>query len=73
MKYYIINNWYALGGNLYMHYSHVGKSSKWGYWGCMDDFSDDQFKNAPKYKALREISAMPLEGYKLVPAPQPGK
>lgn len=73
MKYYIVNNWYGLGANLYMHYSHVGKSSQWGYWGCMDDFTEDQFENAPKYKALREISAMPLVGYELVPEPKPGK
>jgi len=72
IKYYIVNNWFALGGGLFTYYSHVGGYSIWGYWGCLDDFSEDQFENAPKYKALREISEMPLEGYELIPTPEIG-
>jgi len=46
-------NWFKAGGNLFMHYSSVVKSSKYGRWGLLEWY-DQKTKNT-KYSTLLEI------------------
>jgi hypothetical protein len=42
--------WTELGGDLFCHYSSVGKWSKWGSWGLME-YGDQDPMSAPKFRA----------------------
>lgn len=44
-----INNWYESGGSLFMHFSDIGISSKYGSWGALESLGQ---KDSPKWKAL---------------------
>lgn len=45
----LLQNWQDAGGTLFMHFSDVGKPSKWGSWGALE--AVDQ-PSSPKYDAL---------------------
>ena len=61
LQYYIMDNWYDLGANLFMYFAHIGPSSQYGYWGNLDNLSLNQFITAPKFAALKLISQVQYE------------
>lgn len=48
-----ISNWYKAGGGLFMHFSDIGTSSKYGSWGALESLNQ---KNSPKWKALLKFT-----------------
>jgi hypothetical protein len=50
------DNWFGLGGSLYMYFSHAGAYSRYGCWGLTEDIVDT---NTYKYQAIRELTASP--------------
>ncbi len=48
----LLNDWQKAGGNLFMHFSDIGKPSKWGSWGALEHVNQD---SSPKYKALMDF------------------
>lgn len=46
-----LNAWEKIGGDLFCHFSSVGKWSKWGCWGLIQYYDDQP---SPKYKAVIE-------------------
>lgn len=47
-----LNQWKNLGGGLFMHYSDIGKPSKWGSWGALENVYQ---QSSPKYDALMDF------------------
>ena len=62
---YIVDNWYDIGAGLFMYFSHIGPSTQYGYWGNLDNLSEDQFISAPKFAALKIISQLQYDECKL--------
>jgi hypothetical protein len=48
-----LSNWTEAGGGLFCVFSSMGRYSKWGSWGVLENAAQDLGK-APKYQALRE-------------------
>ncbi len=48
-----LKNWQEVGGELWCAFSSVGRYTKWGSWGALEHFDQDE-KTAPKFQALRE-------------------
>ncbi|NEO64408.1 MAG: cellulose-binding protein, partial [Moorea sp. SIO4G2] len=45
----LLNEWKNQNGGLFMHFSDIGKPSKWGSWGALEHVYQ---KSSPKYDAL---------------------
>jgi hypothetical protein len=45
----LLTDWQKAGGTLFMHFSDIGKPSKWGSWGALEHVNQD---SSPKYNAL---------------------
>jgi hypothetical protein len=50
-----INNWYAIGGELSMHYNLATAYSMWGSWGLVERIGTD----SPKSAAIEAVLAQP--------------
>lgn len=48
----VITQWYNLGGGLFMNFSDISPSTKWGSWGSLEYINQD---SSPKYDALMNI------------------
>jgi hypothetical protein len=51
----LTNNWYPLGGDLFMYFTLNGNSSRYGCWGAIEDITKPA---TPKYLALKSISGL---------------
>ena len=47
------DNWFALGGDLYMYFSHCSAYSRYGAWGLSEDINH---LNTPKWQAIYELT-----------------
>ncbi len=59
----LLNNWFPSGGELYMHFSHVGRYSTYGFWGLTEDITN---LNTPKWLGAAQVMAA------AIPPAQPG-
>jgi len=48
-----ITKWGQLGGGLFMNFTDINPSTKWGSWGVLETISQT---SSPKYDALKELS-----------------
>ncbi len=48
-----LDAWTTTGGDLFCHYSSVGRWTKWGSWGLLQHYDDDPAQS-PKLRAVRE-------------------
>ncbi len=46
-----LNQWYGLGGGLFMNFSHIASPSQWGSWGILE-YQNQPRAEAPKYDAI---------------------
>jgi hypothetical protein len=46
------NNWYALGGGLFMYFTLSSAYSRYGCWGLTDDITK---LNTPKFRAVKQL------------------
>lgn len=53
----LVNNWYDLGGGLYMYFAHAGAYSRYGSWGATEAITD---LSTPKYQAFYDLLGQPL-------------
>jgi uncharacterized protein (TIGR03437 family) len=52
----IADNWFPLGGDLYMYFTESGTYSRYGCWGAVEDIAN---LNTPKYNALAQLIGPP--------------
>lgn len=45
----LFNNWKQAGGTVFMHFSDIGKPTKWGSWGSLEYLAQE---SSPKFDAL---------------------
>jgi hypothetical protein len=48
----LLNGWQQQGGTLFMHFSDITASSKWGSWGALESLAQ---AHSPKYDALMDF------------------
>jgi hypothetical protein len=48
-----LRQWNELGGGMMMHFSSVGRFTRWGMWGALE-YQDQPLADAPKYRALMQ-------------------
>jgi hypothetical protein len=48
-----LRQWNELGGGMLMHFSSVGRFTRWGMWGVLE-YQDQPLAQAPKYRALMQ-------------------
>jgi hypothetical protein len=53
----VLDNWLAAGGELYMHFSMVGRYSVYGFWGLTEDINNT---STPKWLGAKQILSSPL-------------
>ncbi len=51
-----LQNWKAVGGDMFMHFNDVGGYSKWGFFGSME-YQDQDISTAPKYRSLMNFAS----------------
>ncbi|QVL32779.1 hypothetical protein KIH39_02335 [Telmatocola sphagniphila] len=49
-----LNNWKEIGGGVYCMFASMGRYTKWGSWGLLENSVQD-VKTAPKYQAVQEF------------------
>lgn len=47
-----LETWFELGGGLFMNFSDITSSSKWGSWGTLEYLGQE---SSPKYNALLDL------------------
>ncbi|MFN3729058.1 MAG: hypothetical protein ACK4XJ_05035 [Fimbriimonadaceae bacterium] len=47
------NNWFPMGGDLYMYFAHIGAYSRYGCWGLSEDVDH---LHTPKWQAIYELT-----------------
>ncbi|MEO8657129.1 MAG: hypothetical protein ABI693_01595 [Bryobacteraceae bacterium] len=52
------DNWFALGGDLYMYFTLSGAVSRYGSWGAVEDIAN---LDTPKYNGLLELIGPPAQ------------
>ncbi len=57
LKNFLLNDWYGIGGDLFMYYGLAGTPSQWGQWGLIE--GDLSKLDTPKYQAALEVSKSP--------------
>jgi hypothetical protein len=49
-----LQGWRREGGELFVHYTDIGRYTKWGRWGALEYLAQPRI-SAPKYDALQSF------------------
>lgn len=56
VSHHIVDNWLALGGDLFMYFAQSGKVSRYGQWGAMEDITNAEKVLSPKLLGILDVT-----------------